>query len=144
MVFQLVKPGLVLNVLGIECVALTFCCFLLHRQRQKRSLAFHEFKAEFLNSGSCCSCKQNSERYSTIMEVDMFSKLMLTEEERVVDPVLGYPHGYAKLCQHAAVQLQGLVTPFTAGPPQRFLPYSPQAEDVSPRFLLFCCLHQYH
>lgn len=61
----------------------------------------------------------------------MFSKLMLTEEERVVDPVLGYPHGYAKLCQHAAVQLQGLVTPFTAGPPQRFLPYSPQAEDFA-------------
>jgi len=48
-----------------------------------------------------------------------------------VDEELGYPHGYAKLCRHAAAQLQGLLTPFTEGPPQRFLPYAPQTEDVS-------------
>ena len=61
----------------------------------------------------------------------MFSKLVLTEAERAVDPQVGYPLGYAKLCRHAAGQLQGLLTPFTEGPPQRFLPYSPQTEDVS-------------
>ena len=65
----------------------------------------------------------------------MFSKLVLTEVERTVDPQVGYPLGYAKLCRHAAGQLQGLLTPFTEGPPQRFLPYSPQTEDVS---LLAC------
>ena len=67
----------------------------------------------------------------------MFSKLVLTEAERAVDPQVGYPLGYAKLCRHAAGQLQGLLTPFTEGPPQRFLPYSPQTEDVS---LLACFL----
>jgi hypothetical protein len=65
----------------------------------------------------------------------MFAKLALTEEEKTVDEQLGYPHGYAKLCRcHASTaELQhGLqLTPFTEGPPQRFLPYSPQAEDVS-------------
>ncbi|KAG0604219.1 hypothetical protein M758_10G154000 [Ceratodon purpureus] len=65
------------------------------------------------------------------MEVDLFSKLMLTEEERVVDPQLGYPLGYAKLCRHASLQLHGLFTPFTEGPPHRFLPYSPQSEDFA-------------
>jgi len=63
----------------------------------------------------------------------MFAKLALTEEEKTVDEQLGYPHGYAKLCRcHASTaELQhGLqLTPFTEGPPQRFLPYSPQAED---------------
>ncbi len=61
----------------------------------------------------------------------MFAKLVLTDEEKAVDEELGYPHGYAKLCRHAAAQLQGLLTPFTEGPPQRFLPYAPQTEDVS-------------
>jgi hypothetical protein len=64
-------------------------------------------------------------------QVDLVSELMLTEEERVVDPELGYPHGYAKLCRHASTQLHGLVIPFTEGPPHRFLPYSPQSDDVS-------------
>ncbi|KAH9567713.1 hypothetical protein CY35_03G039400 [Sphagnum magellanicum] len=59
----------------------------------------------------------------------MFAKLVLTDEEKAVDEELGYPHGYAKLCRHAAAQLQGLLTPFTEGPPQRFLPYAPQTED---------------
>jgi hypothetical protein len=65
----------------------------------------------------------------------MFAKLALTEEEKTVDEQLGYPHGYAKLCRcHASsAELQHCLqlTPFTEGPPQRFLPYSPQAEDVS-------------
>jgi hypothetical protein len=59
----------------------------------------------------------------------MFAKLVLTDEEKAVDEELGYPHGYAKLCRHAAAQLQGLLTPFTEGPPQRFLPYALQTED---------------
>jgi hypothetical protein len=65
----------------------------------------------------------------------MFAKLALTEEEKAVDEQLGYPHGYAKLCRcHAStaeLQHSLQLTPFTEGPPQRFLPYSPQAEDVS-------------
>jgi hypothetical protein len=60
----------------------------------------------------------------------MFAKTVLSREERAVDPRLGYPRGYAKLCRHAFIQPQGLITPFTVGPPQRFLPYKPQPEDV--------------
>lgn len=61
----------------------------------------------------------------------MQATTFLSEEERRVDPQLGYPRGYAKLCRNAATQLQGLITPFTQGPPQRFMPYAPQPEEVS-------------
>ena len=60
----------------------------------------------------------------------MFAKTVLTEEERVVDNQLGYPRGYGKLCRHAYIQMQGLITPYTEGPPQRFQPYSPLEEEV--------------
>jgi hypothetical protein len=59
----------------------------------------------------------------------MFSQLGYAEEETEVDPQLGYPLVYPKLCRHA--HASGLPMPFLEGPPQRFLPYSPQAEDVS-------------
>jgi hypothetical protein len=76
--------------------------------------------------------------------------LVLSEEERVVDPQLGYPPGYAKLCsQQAAAAAHGhgqqqqeesgdsvatvFTTPYSRGPPQRFLPYSPVTQNVS------CC-----
>jgi len=53
---------------------------------------------------------------------------MFSEEEIEVDSQLGFPPVYAKLCRHAvAVELP---MPFTEGAPQRFLPYSPQADDV--------------
>jgi len=76
---------------------------------------------------------------------------VLSEEERVVDPQLGYPLGYAKLCsqQAAAAAAHGhgqqqqeeggdsvvtvFTTPYSRGPPQRFLPYSPVTQNVS------CC-----
>jgi len=60
------------------------------------------------------------------------AKLVLTEEERVVDQELGYPRGYAKLCRHAlAGMIEGFSMPFSAGPPQRFVPYSLAPVDVS-------------
>lgn len=52
---------------------------------------------------------------------------MFAAEGSEVDSQLGYPPVYAKLCRHAmAVELP---MPFAEGAPQRFLPYSPQAED---------------
>lgn len=61
--------------------------------------------------------------------VEMFSQLGCAEEDTEVDSQLGYPPVYVKLCRHAlAVELP---MPFTEGAPQRFLPYSPQAEDVN-------------
>ncbi|KAH7433986.1 hypothetical protein KP509_07G096100 [Ceratopteris richardii] len=60
----------------------------------------------------------------------MLAKEVLSEDEKVVDPQLGYPRGYAKLCRHAYIQMQGLITPFTEGPPQRFLPYAPLDEEL--------------
>jgi len=65
----------------------------------------------------------------------MFAKQVLTDEERKVDPELGYPRGYAKLCRNAHIQMRGLITPYTEGPPQRFIPYTLQPEDVSQFFL---------
>jgi hypothetical protein len=82
--------------------------------------------------------------------------LVLSEEERVVDPQLGYPLGYAKLCsqQAAAAAAHGhgqqqqeeggdsavtvFTTPYSRGPPQRFLPYSPVTQNVS---CCSCCCH---
>ncbi len=79
--------------------------------------------------------------------------LVLSEEERVVDPQLGYPLGYAKLCsQQAAAHGHGqqqqeeggdsvvtvFTTPYSRGPPQRFLPYSPVTQNVS---CCSCCCH---
>lgn len=61
--------------------------------------------------------------------------LTLTEEEKTIDPTLGYPAGYAKLCHHALTQPQGVLTPFTEGPPQRFVPYAPSSEEVRLSFL---------
>lgn len=66
----------------------------------------------------------------------MLSEVGLAEEERVVDPQLGYPHGYAKLCRYnVSGSADGgkmlLRLPFSEGPPQRFLPYPPQVERVS-------------
>lgn len=61
----------------------------------------------------------------------MFAKQVLTDEERRVDPQLGYPRGYAKLCRNAHIQMRGLITPYTEGPPQRFLPYILQPEDIA-------------
>ena len=66
----------------------------------------------------------------------MWSEVGLAEEERVVDPQLGYPHGYAKLCRYnVSGSADGgkmlLRLPFSEGPPQRFLPYPPQVERVS-------------
>ncbi|XP_024363029.1 uncharacterized protein [Physcomitrium patens] len=51
----------------------------------------------------------------------------LAEGDTEVDPQLGYPHAYPKLCRHA--YSTGLPMPFTQGPPQRFVPFSPQPED---------------
>lgn len=65
----------------------------------------------------------------------MLSQVGCPEEDAEVDPELGYPAVYAKLCRHA--DAAGLPMPFTEGPPQRFLPYAPHAEDVS---LLVCIL----
>jgi hypothetical protein len=63
-----------------------------------------------------------------------------------VDPQLGYPLGYAKLCsQQAAAHGHGqqqqeeggdsvvtvFTTPYSRGPPQRFLPYSPVTQNSS-------------
>jgi len=60
------------------------------------------------------------------------AKLVLTEEERVVDQELGYPRGYAKLCRHAlAGMIDGFSMPFSAGPPQRFVPYSLAPVDIA-------------
>ncbi|KAH7414599.1 hypothetical protein KP509_14G001300 [Ceratopteris richardii] len=56
---------------------------------------------------------------------------ILTDDEKVVDPQLGYPRGYANLCRQAHIQMQGLITPFTEGPPQRFLPYVPLDEELA-------------
>lgn len=53
----------------------------------------------------------------------------LAEGDTEVDPQLGYPHAYPKLCRQA--YSTGLPMPFTQGPPQRFVPFSPQPEDVS-------------
>lgn len=66
----------------------------------------------------------------------MLSEVGLAEEELVVDPQLGYPHGYAKLCRYnVSGSADGgkmlLRLPFSEGPPQRFLPYPPQVERVS-------------
>ncbi len=91
----------------------------------------HNCNCEALCLRPACTCTETD----SLRSVEMFAKLALTEEEKTVDEQLGYPHGYAKLCRcHASTaELQhGLqLTPFTEGPPQRFLPYSPQAEDVS-------------
>lgn len=57
----------------------------------------------------------------------MLSQVGCAEEDAEVDPQLGYPPVYAKLCRH--VDAAGLPMPFTEGPPQRFLPYAPDAED---------------
>ncbi|XP_024362815.1 uncharacterized protein [Physcomitrium patens] len=54
----------------------------------------------------------------------------LTEEEKAIDPKLGYPSGYAKLCHHAVTQPQGVLSPFAVGPPQQFVPYAASAEDL--------------
>lgn len=59
--------------------------------------------------------------------------LSLSDEEKAIDPQLGYPVAYAKLCHHAVTQPQGILTPFAEGPPQRFVPYAPPAEEVRPR-----------
>lgn len=61
----------------------------------------------------------------------MFATAVLKDEERAVDPQLGFPRGYAKLCRHAHIQAQGLISPFTEGPPQRFHPYAPQDEEIA-------------
>ncbi|MCO5600727.1 hypothetical protein L7F22_054842 [Adiantum nelumboides] len=61
----------------------------------------------------------------------MFAKAVLNDEERAVDPQLGFPRGYAKLCRHAHIQAQGLISPFTEGPPQRFHPYVAQDEEIA-------------
>ncbi|KAJ7517096.1 hypothetical protein O6H91_21G010600 [Diphasiastrum complanatum] len=58
-------------------------------------------------------------------------QLGLGKEETQVDARLGYPTGYAKLCKYAPVQMKGLITPFTEGPPKRFLPYAPSAEEIA-------------
>ncbi|KAG0599265.1 hypothetical protein M758_12G138900 [Ceratodon purpureus] len=59
----------------------------------------------------------------------MFSQLGCAEEDTEVDPQLGYPLVYPKLCRHA--HSTGLPMPFLEGPPQRFLPYSPLADDFA-------------
>ncbi|CAK9219597.1 unnamed protein product [Sphagnum troendelagicum] len=60
------------------------------------------------------------------------AQLVLSEEERVVDQELGYPRCYGKLCRRAFSGADvGFFTPFIAGPPQRFVPYSPPAEDLA-------------
>uniref|UniRef100_A0A7I4EBW2 HNH nuclease domain-containing protein n=1 Tax=Physcomitrium patens TaxID=3218 RepID=A0A7I4EBW2_PHYPA len=56
--------------------------------------------------------------------------LSLTKEEKAIDPTLGYPTGYAKLCRYALAQPQGALTPFAEGPPQCFVPYSPTSEEL--------------
>ncbi|MCO5569873.1 hypothetical protein L7F22_023587 [Adiantum nelumboides] len=61
----------------------------------------------------------------------MLAKDILTSDEKEFDTQLGYPRGYAKLCRHAHIQMQGLITPFTEGPPQRFLPYAPLDEELA-------------
>lgn len=61
--------------------------------------------------------------------------LSLSDEEKAVDPQLGYPVAYAKLCRHAVTQPQGILTPFAEGPPQRFVPYAPPSEEVCLYFL---------
>lgn len=91
----------------------------------------HNCNCEALCLRPACTCTETD----SLRSDEMFAKLALTEEEKTVDEQLGYPHGYAKLCRcHASsAELQHCLqlTPFTEGPPQRFLPYSPQAEDVS-------------
>ncbi|KAI5076040.1 hypothetical protein GOP47_0008105 [Adiantum capillus-veneris] len=61
----------------------------------------------------------------------MLAKDILTSDEKELDSQLGYPRGYAKLCRHAHIQMQGLITPFTEGPPQRYLPYAPLDEELA-------------
>ncbi|KAI5059919.1 hypothetical protein GOP47_0024339 [Adiantum capillus-veneris] len=61
----------------------------------------------------------------------MFARAVLNDEERAVDPQLGFPRGYAKLCRHAYIQAQGLISPFTEGPPQRFHPYAVEDEQIA-------------
>ncbi|MCO5604480.1 hypothetical protein L7F22_058646 [Adiantum nelumboides] len=61
----------------------------------------------------------------------MLAQDILTSDEKELDTQLGYPCGYAKLCRHAHIQMQGLITPFTEGPPQRFLPYAPLDEELA-------------
>ncbi|KAH9317231.1 hypothetical protein KI387_019000, partial [Taxus chinensis] len=61
----------------------------------------------------------------------MLARSILTDEETRVDAELGYPRGYAKLCRNAHIHMQGLITPYTEGPPQRFLPYAAQPEDIA-------------
>jgi len=56
--------------------------------------------------------------------------LSLSDEDKEIDPQLGYPVAYAKLCHHAVTQPQGILTPFAEGPPQRFVPYAPPSEEV--------------
>ncbi|KAG0621493.1 hypothetical protein M758_3G024700 [Ceratodon purpureus] len=58
----------------------------------------------------------------------MLSQVGCAEEDAEVDPQLGYPPVYARLCRHA--DAAGLPMPFTEGPPQRFLPYAPHEEDL--------------
>lgn len=62
-------------------------------------------------------------------DVEMLSQLGCADEDNDVDPQLGYPPAYPKLCRHA--HASGLPMPYTEGPPQRFLPYCPETEDVS-------------
>lgn len=69
----------------------------------------------------------------------MLSQLGCAEEDAEVDAELGYPPVYAKLCRHE--DAAGLPIPFTEGPPQRFLPYAPHAEDVSKACLLVSSTH---
>jgi hypothetical protein len=63
------------------------------------------------------------------------STSILTEEEREIDSVLGYPPGYGKLCKFAfASRMQGLISPFSQGPPQSFHPYAIREDEVKVLF----------
>lgn len=53
----------------------------------------------------------------------------MTEEEKRIDPSLGYPLGYEKLCRHAAFR-GSQITPYSKGPPQSYLPYKISVDEV--------------
>ncbi|XP_002973051.2 uncharacterized protein LOC9637498 [Selaginella moellendorffii] len=59
--------------------------------------------------------------------------ICFSDEDRGVDPHLGYPRAYAKLCRNACawLQLQGFLLPHADGPPRAFLPYTARPEEVA-------------
>ncbi|KAJ7558543.1 hypothetical protein O6H91_04G045200 [Diphasiastrum complanatum] len=61
----------------------------------------------------------------------MASWLVLSEEERNVDPQLGYPRGYAKLCRHAHAWVHSNIFPYSEGPPRKFIPYALPPDDIA-------------